>query len=99
MPRSERSDQKCETCTLAIDIGGSHLKAGVLNASGEMTCGPERVVTPKPAKPADLVAALFELAKRLGPFGSVSIGFPGVVRMGHVVTAPDPGDPGPEVRC
>jgi polyphosphate glucokinase len=88
---SERSDPTGNTFTLAIDIGGSHLKAGVLNASGEMTSGPERVVTPKPAKPAGVVAALLELAKRLGPFGRISIGFPGVVRMGHVLTAPNLG--------
>ena len=35
--------------TLAIDIGGSHLKAAVLNASGRMSTDPVRVKTPKPA--------------------------------------------------
>ena len=34
--------------TLAIDIGGSHLKAAVLNASGKMSTDPVRVKTPKP---------------------------------------------------
>jgi hypothetical protein len=33
--------------TLAIDIGGSHLKAAVLNASGKMSTVPVRVKTPK----------------------------------------------------
>ena len=37
--------------TLAIDIGGSHLKAAVLNASGKMSTDPVRVKTPKPATP------------------------------------------------
>ena len=29
--------------TLAIDIGGSHLKAAVLNASGKMSTDPVRI--------------------------------------------------------
>ena len=43
--------------TLAIDIGGSHLKAAVLNASGKMSADPVRVKTPKLA-PDAVVAAL-----------------------------------------
>jgi hypothetical protein len=34
--------------TLAVDIGGSHLKAAVLNASGKMSADPVRIKTPKP---------------------------------------------------
>ena len=37
--------------TLAIDIGGSHLKAAVLKDSGKISTGPLRVETPKPATP------------------------------------------------
>ena len=91
MPHSNKPDQASGTLTLAIDIGGSHLKAGVLNDAGEMVSGPERVETPKPAKPAAVVAALVELAKPLGQFDRISIGFPGVVRMGSVLTAPNLG--------
>ena len=77
--------------TLAIDIGGSHLKCGVLDPAGAMIVGPGRVDTPNPAKPAEVVAALVELAKRLGRFDRISIGFPGVVRAGSVLTAPNLG--------
>ena len=80
-----------EPLTLAIDIGGSHLKAGVLNGTGEMVSGPARVETPKPAKPAAVVGALVQLAKPLGRFDRISIGFPGVVRAGMVLTAPNLG--------
>jgi ROK family len=66
--------------TLAIDIGGGHLKAAVLNASGKMSVDPVRVKTPKPATPEAVVAALISLSRRLGQFDRVSIGFPGVVR-------------------
>ena len=48
--------------TLAIDIGGSHLKAAVLNASGKISTGPLRVETPTPATPDAVVAALVSLS-------------------------------------
>ena len=75
--------------TLAIDIGGSHLKAAVLNASGKMSTDPVRIKTPKPATPETVVAALISLSRRLGQFDRVSIGFPGVVRADFILTAPN----------
>jgi polyphosphate glucokinase len=77
--------------TLAIDVGGSHLKAAVLNASGKMSTGPLHVKTPKPATPDAVVAVLIDLSKRLGQFDRVSIGFPGVVHADFVLTAPNLG--------
>lgn len=77
--------------TLAIDIGGSHLKASVLAMTGRMIEQPNRVETPKPAKPEAVVAALLEVVKPLGAFDRISIGFPGVVRRGRVMTAPNLG--------
>src|SRR5450759_2746615 len=89
MPTTHQPDPRTKPLTLAIDIGGSHLKAGVLNPAGEMIAGPQRVETPKPAKPAAVVAALVELARPLGLFDRISVGFPGVVRAGLVLTAPN----------
>ncbi|MGH6936058.1 MAG: ROK family protein [Methylocella sp.] len=77
--------------TLAIDIGGSHLKAAVLKASGEMSTDRACVTTPKPATPDSVVAALISLSQKLGQFDRVSIGFPGVVRADVVLTAPNLG--------
>ena len=77
--------------TLAIDIGGSHLKCGVIAVTGQMVMGPERVVTPDPAAPRAVVDALAELAQKLTPFDRISIGFPGVVRDGLILTAPNLG--------
>lgn len=91
MPQSSKSNPAGDKLTLAIDIGGSHLKAGVLNGAGKMISEEARVVTPKPAKPAAVVSALVELAKPLGHLDRISIGFPGVVRMGRVLTAPNLG--------
>ncbi|HUI22453.1 MAG TPA: ROK family protein [Methylocella sp.] len=77
--------------TLAIDIGGSHLKTAVLDATGELSTDSLRVKTPDPAAPGAVVAALIELSRRLGKFDRVSIGFPGVVRHDLVLTAPNLG--------
>jgi uncharacterized protein (TIGR00369 family) len=44
--------------TLAIDIGATGLKAGVLDADGKLVVSHARVDTPKKGTPADLVAAL-----------------------------------------
>ena len=77
--------------TLAFDIGGSHLKAGILSPAGDMISDRVRVVTPKPAKPEAVVAGLVGLAKQLQHFDRVSIGFPGVVRRDTVFTAPNLG--------
>jgi polyphosphate glucokinase len=77
--------------TLAIDVGGTHLKAGILDDVGTMISGPERVDTPHPSGPADIVAVLTELVRPLGRFDRISVGFPGVVRDGRVLTAPNLG--------
>lgn len=80
-----------EPRTLAIDIGGSHLKAGVLDTRGEMTEPEQRVETPKPATPDAVLNALLGIIAPLGTFDRISIGFPGVVRHGSVLTAPNLG--------
>jgi polyphosphate glucokinase len=78
--------------TLAFDIGGSHLKAGVLSPAGDMLTERVRIVTPKPAKPEAVVAGLVSLAKQLKEFDRITIGFPGVVRRDTVFTAPNLGN-------
>ena len=75
--------------TLAIDIGGTRLKAGILDPSGLMVVGPERVNTPTPRAPSDVMACLVTLVGGLGAFDRISVGFPGVVRGGHIITAPN----------
>ncbi|MFL5252087.1 MAG: ROK family protein [Rhodopila sp.] len=77
--------------TLAIDIGGTRLKAGMLDAAGQLVGGPNRINTPALASPQAVVDALIDLAAPLGALDRISIGFPGVVRHGHVQTAPNLG--------
>ncbi|MGE0225185.1 MAG: ROK family protein [Acetobacteraceae bacterium] len=75
--------------TLAVDIGGSHIKAGVLDAAGGFLSGPGRLGTPSPATPQAVLATLDKLVGELEPFDRISVGFPGVVRRGVVLTAPN----------
>ena len=79
--------------TLAIDVGGTRLKAGLLDQAGAMVAGPNRVDTPPHPNPGVVVDALVGLAGPLGDFDRISVGFPGVVRAGQVVTAPNLGTP------
>lgn len=74
--------------TLAIDIGGSGLKASALDAQGEMVTDRLRVPTPYPLPPQRLVQQLQDLARPIDTFDRVSVGFPGMVRNGHILTAP-----------
>src|SRR5437762_9336316 len=82
---------KSETYTLAIDIGGTGLKASVLDENGEMVTDRVRVETPHPSSPEVIVNALTQLVAPLTGYGRVSVGFPGVVRKGKVITAPNLG--------
>jgi polyphosphate glucokinase len=77
--------------TLAIDVGGTRLKAGLLDQNGNMVAGPNRVNTPPQPVPQAVVDALVGLATPLGNFDRISVGFPGVVRRGQVLTAPNLG--------
>src|SRR5688572_27826496 len=75
--------------TLAIDIGGSGLKATVVDAHGALLLERVRIDTPVGAPPEQIVAALVELVRPLPPYERVAVGFPGMVRDGIVRTAPN----------
>lgn len=77
--------------TLSIDIGGTGLKASVLDIHGEMTVDRLRIPTPKPSTPEAVIGALITLASQLPEYDRISVGFPGVVRHNVVYTAPNLG--------
>ncbi len=77
--------------TLGIDIGGTNLKAGLLDADGKLVSDRAHVPTPHLAHPSEVVELLVTLVRPLGAFQRVSVGFPGVVRQGVVKTAPNLG--------
>ncbi|MBI4477360.1 MAG: ROK family protein, partial [Acidobacteria bacterium] len=88
-PRAPRANRRAEPRTLAIDVGGTGLKAAILDARGRQVGDRVRVPTPAECPPSVLVKTLGELVAPLRPFDRVSVGFPGVVRGGVIRTAPN----------
>ena len=75
--------------TLAVDIGGTGVKLAVLDGKGRIIGDSIRVPTPMPPVPPEtLAAAIDKAAGELGKFDRASVGFPGMVRNGRVLTAP-----------
>ena len=74
--------------TLSIDIGGTGLKADVLDAKGTMMADRQRISTTYPMPPERLVDQLTGLAARLPKADRTSAGFPGMVRNGRILSAP-----------
>ncbi|HKA19338.1 MAG TPA: ROK family protein [Blastocatellia bacterium] len=87
----EHAQAAAELRILAIDIGGSGLKAAILNGEGELLSERHRIETPNPCTREDLIGALTRLVEPLQVFDCVSVGFPGVVRNGKIITAPNLG--------
>ena len=84
MPAAKKKPRRI----LCIDVGGSGLKAAVISPRGKFLVQRVRIKTPQRRKPRDIVKALTDLAAPLGAFDHVTIGFPGMVRHGRVITAP-----------
>lgn len=76
---------------LSIDIGGSHIKATILDEQGNLLMEYEKIETPKPATPENLLAAVRKLTQSFPEFDLVSVGFPGYVKRGIIHTAPNLG--------
>lgn len=74
--------------TLALDIGGTGLKASVLDAQANLVANRLRVATFYPCSPDKLVAALAKMAGQLPGYDRISAGFPGMVRQGQILSAP-----------
>jgi polyphosphate glucokinase len=77
------------TRTLAIDIGGTGIKALILDHHGAPLTERARVETPRPATPRAVLQAIWALIEPLGEFDRISVGFPGVVVDGVTKTAPN----------
>ncbi len=81
-PRAKRLN------TLSIDVGGTGIKASILDPDGRMECDRVRVETPYPLSPQKLVLEIQRLISDLPSFDRVSVGFPGMVRDGQILSAP-----------
>ena len=76
-----------ELHTLAIDIGGSGIKAMVLDEKGNSITERLRIDTPDPATPKAVMDVICTLAEKQGSFDRVSVGFPGVIEEGVTKSA------------
>jgi polyphosphate glucokinase len=79
---------------LGIDIGGSAIKAGIVDLdAGAAVIERIEIPTPQPSTPEAVAAAIGEVARRLPADGPIGITFPAVIRHGIVGSAAnvDPG--------
>jgi polyphosphate glucokinase len=83
----KRSASAPSPITLAIDIGGSGIKAMLLDARGKPTCERERIPTPAVPTPLKVLRVLDKLRASLPGFDRVSVGFPGVTKRGITFVA------------
>jgi polyphosphate glucokinase len=74
---------------LGIDVGGSSIKAGLLDVeAGRLTGGLISAPTPQPATPQALMPVIAALAGQLpGASGTAGIAFPSVIKQGTARTA------------
>jgi polyphosphate glucokinase len=76
---------------LTIDIGGSNIKAMILNEKSIPVSDYKRLETPAPSTPANVMETIKTLAKDLTEYDAISAGFPGYIKDGVVKTAPNLG--------
>lgn len=76
---------------LTVDIGGTGVKAALVDADGILLEGPARCPTPAPATPERMIEAIGELGQSFSGFDVVSIGFPGAIKHNLIYTAPNLG--------
>lgn len=87
-PAAARRSRPRRQSTLTIDVGGTGIKAEVLDAAGKSLGGPVRVKTEYPLAPRGMIQVFKKLGEASPAFDRVSVGFPGVVRGGVVRSAP-----------
>ena len=78
---------------LALDIGGTGLKASLIDGNGKLIGKHLWLQTPHRPAPKKLVKKLVELAAPLTGYTQVAAGFPGVIRRGVILTSPTLGNP------
>ncbi|MGH3744355.1 MAG: ROK family protein [Mycobacteriales bacterium] len=88
-PRRARSPRTGPAAaTFCVDVGGSGVKGATVGPDGAVLGTQLRLETTYPMPPDALVDMIAEIARRSPPATRVSIGFPGMVRVGRVLSAP-----------
>ena len=77
------------SAVLGLDVGGSSVKAGLVDVlAGRLLAPPQSVPTPHPATPQALMPVLRQLVDRLAPHQErVAVAFPTVIKAGRTLTA------------
>src|SRR5262245_12080799 len=93
---TNRSPAKCRDGagaphTLGVDVGGTNIKASILDCLGGLAADQVRAPTPRRATPQAVLDTIERLVGDLPAFHRISVGFPGVVKGGRVITAPNLG--------
>ncbi len=76
---------------LTLDIGGTTIKATVLDHDGNLLQEYNKVPTPKNATPQTVLEAIQNLVAGFQDYDKISVGFPGYVKKGIIYTAPNLG--------
>ena len=74
--------------TLVVDCGGGGIKASVLDEAGTMSAQAVRVPTPYPLPPTLFLDTIEQVAAMLPQADRLTVGVPGMVRHGVVLTTP-----------
>jgi polyphosphate glucokinase len=75
--------------TLVVDVGGSGIKATLLNDLGKAVGERLRRDSPPSGMPGEVMDVIVSLSKQFDSFDRVAVGFPGVVINGIVKQAPN----------
>jgi polyphosphate glucokinase len=77
-----------DTILLGLDVGGSSIKAALVDVGRGASVTPLRVVpTPLPATPEAVLKSCAQIDRELGASGAVGLAFPAVVKRGIARTA------------
>src|ERR1700744_452060 len=73
---------------LGLDVGGSSIKAGLVDTGRGRTTTPLQVVpTPTPSTPEAVLKACADVDRKLGGKGPIGLAFPSVIQHGTARTA------------
>lgn len=74
--------------TLCIDCGGGGIKGSVVDEFAAVVAPPVRRPVVYPMSPTAFIAAIERIAAELPAAGRVTVGMPGMIRHGRVITTP-----------
>lgn len=76
---------------LSLDIGGSSIKAALLNPNGAVLEPLHKCPTPPGSTPSSLLEVIADLISSFSNYQAISIGFPGAIKHETILTAPNIG--------